>query len=256
MMLTELGLWIVVALIGLAVGSFANVCIHRIPRGKSVVMPPSHCPACGTHIRWFDNIPVLSYVLLRGRCRDCRVTISPRYLLVEVFTALIWCLAWWQAGSIWQFVDWALLFTILIIVSLIDRDHGIIPNPLSLGGMVLGVLLAIVSPERGVFAAVTGLLVPALVLAGIRWFGGRVLHRESMGVGDVKLAAMIGAFLGWQLALMALYAGFCFAAIWVLPVLLVKGRHELGAVRMGPFFAAGTLASAWYGMEIWLWILG
>ncbi len=198
------------ALAGLSVGSFLNVVVWRLPRGESLVLPRSHCPRCGTTIAWFDNVPLLSWILLRGRCRACGTRISPRYPLVELLTGVLFLLAWhgWPADPVTAGVVAAALAALLAI-SLIDWEHKIIPDAISKPGILVAILVAPATglhPEGWAGAlkpalsdwlhAAAGAAVGAAVILAIRWLGALAFRKEAMGLGDVKLLALIGALVG------------------------------------------------------------
>ncbi len=209
-------------LFGLLIGSFLNVCIHRLPQDLSVVRPRSYCPACAHPIAWYDNVPLLSYVLLGGRCRHCKAAISWRYPVVELLTAALFFVFVLRLGPTLPAVKYCLLSALLVGLTFADLEARILPDEFTLGGAALGLVLAWFVPLHDVLflldirgnpnwisvgdAALGGLL-PALVL----WFGGwlyfKLRHREGLGLGDVKLVAMVGVFLGLQGALRTLIAG-------------------------------------------------
>lgn len=240
--------------LGLLVGSFLNVCIHRLPRGESIVTPPSACPGCRRRIRWHDNIPVLSYLLLRGRCRDCRAAISPRYPLVEATSGvLFWLAAAMAPDPLTMFVQWALV-SALLVVALIDLDHQIIPDAITLPGAVLGLAVmpfAGFTPWHGLLGALAG--GGSLYLTA--WGYRRLTGVEGMGMGDVKLMAMVGAFVGVKGALTVIFLGSAAGAV-VGAALLGFGRaHRRTALPFGTFLApaavlvvlAGSrIATAWW----------
>lgn len=243
--------------LGLIVGSFANVCIYRLPRQESVVWPGSHCPHCGAPIAWYDNLPLLSFVLLRGRCRRCAAPISWRYPLVEALTAVLFVQSIGAFGASLRAVESMVLGTLLIIVFFVDLDHFIIPNRVTYPGIVVGLLFtaALSGWRPAAFAAVT-----AAALAGgfvlVNVVSARLLGEEGMGMGDAKLAAMIGAFLGWPIGGVAILLGvFLGGAVGVcLLALRLKGRRE--HIPFGPALAAGALGAMWWGSGLLHWYLG
>jgi leader peptidase (prepilin peptidase)/N-methyltransferase len=232
--------------IGAIFGSFLNVCIHRMPRGRSIVSPPSTCPRCGTRIRPWDNVPILSYLLLRGRCRTCSSKISPRYLIVEILSGAIPVLIYWRFGIGRElFVFWPLVY-VLLGISFVDLDHRIIPDKITLPGIVAGLIVA---PLLGL-TTFTGSLLGAAVGGGalylIALLGVAVFKKESMGGGDIKLAAMLGAFLGWQTVLLLLFVAFLLGAIVGVFAMSTKGRQWDRTIPFGPFIAVGAfLATVW-----------
>ncbi len=257
--------WLVAALAGLVFGSFLNVCIHRIPRNESINYPPSRCPRCKRRIRPWDNIPVLSYVLLGGRCRDCRKPISLRYPLVEALTAGLFVAALARFGLTLALVKALVLVCLLIVTAFIDLDHFILPYRLTLPGVVLGVAGSLLPPRMVVdsllgAAAGAGFVLGAwllwrFVLAGIfRRFG--VDQKEGMGWGDLPYAAMIGAFLGWRSLIVALFAAVA-AGVVVGAVVRSVGRLGRGQqMPFGPFLAIGALVGLFFGEVVFRWYLG
>ena len=221
--MTEAALFI----IGSIVGSFLNVVIYRVPRGESIVRPPSACPACGTRLRARDNIPVLGYLLLRGRCRYCSAPISPRYPTVEILAGLLPLLVFARFGLGRELLVYWPLSYVLLVISFIDLDLRIIPDKVTLPGIAVGLVVAPLVGLTGFWESLIGILVGggALYLIGV--LGELILRKESMGGGDVKLAAMLGAFLGWKMILLALFSAFLIGAVVValsLYVSLVPGN--------------------------------
>ena len=244
------------AWLGLAVGSFLNVCIHRVPLGKSVVSPPSRCPGCGYQLRWYDNIPVVSYVLLlRGRCRSCRAPISIRYPIVEILTMAVFLLHWWVFG--WTpLMAVRLLFACgLIVLFAIDLEHHLLPNVITLPGIVVGLLASIVVPP-GLWDAVLG----TLLGGGVLWLIGEAYYRysgqEGMGGGDVKMLAMIGAFLGWKLVLVTLVLSSIAGSLIGILVIAIRRGGMKYALPYGTFLALGALVASIVGNEIVSWYVG
>ena len=243
--------------LGLIVGSFANVCIHRLPRQESVVWPRSHCPHCSAQIEWYDNIPLLSFVLLGGRCRRCAAPISWRYPVVEALTAALFVQSLAAFGPSLRAVQSMVLGTLLIIVFFVDLDHFIIPNRVTYPGIVAGLLFTVALSG---WRAAAGAAATAAALGGafvlINVVSARLLGEEGMGLGDAKLAAMIGAFLGWPNGAVAILLGvFLGGAVGVcLLALRLKGRRE--HIPFGPALAAGALGAMWWGPGLLHWYLG
>ena len=243
--------------LGLIIGSFANVCIYRLPRQESVVWPGSHCPHCDVPIAWYDNIPLLSFVLLRGRCRRCAAPISWRYPVVEALTAALFVQSIAAFGPSLRAIQSMVLGTLLIIVFFVDLDHFIIPNRVTYPGTVVGLLFTAAlsgwRPAAGA-AATAAALGGAFVLINV--VSARLLGEEGMGLGDAKLAAMIGAFLGWPNGAVAILLGvFLGGAVGVcLLALRLKGRRE--HIPFGPALAAGALGAMWWGPGLMQWYLG
>jgi leader peptidase (prepilin peptidase) / N-methyltransferase len=248
---------ITACLLGLVVGSFANVCIHRLPLGQSVVSPPSRCPACGARIETRDNLPVIGWLLLRGRCRACRASISWRYPAVEAANGLLWlALAALHGPRPRTFVEMALV-TALVVLSLIDLDHQLLPDVITLPGVVLGIGASFlpdspVSPLQALAAAAGGWLAFAAVAKAYQKARGI----EGLGQGDWKLAALLGAFLGWQkMLLTVLLASMAGTAVGLLAIAL-RGRDMRYALPLGTFLGiAGTLA-VFVGDGILQWYRG
>lgn len=244
---------IVVVLVGAIFGSFANVCIHRLPRRLSVVRPGSHCPACGAAVRWHDNLPVLSYLLLRGRCRNCGRRISPRYPLVEALSALLFLLLWWAIGWSRELPAYLALFEALLIISFIDLEHQIIPDLISLPGTLAGVLASLFLLPHGPLMAVFGGLVGGGVLYAVGVLGGVLLKQEAMGGGDIKLMAMVGAFLGWKIALLTIiFAAFLGSLIGGAMLLLLRHSRRT-PIPFGPYLALGALLALLAGDTLLTW---
>ncbi|MFQ6091417.1 MAG: prepilin peptidase, partial [bacterium] len=237
---------------GLAVGSFLNVCIYRIPEGKSLLRPGSHCPHCGAPIRSYDNIPLLSYALLRGRCRLCQAKISVRYPIVELLTAILFVALFIVSGSSLQFLIYCLLVAGLLVVALIDLDRYIIPDRITVPGIVVGLFCSPFNASlgfggRGIVASAIGLLIGGVLFFLIALFGRAVFRKESMGGGDIKLAAMLGAFLGWKGALLSFFLAFLIGAVVGGGVLLVSSKRSSTRLPFGPFLALGATGYILFG---------
>ncbi len=247
-------------LFGLAAGSFLNVVIHRLPRDQSVIHPASACPACSQAIRWQDNIPVLSYVLLGGRCRHCRARISARYAAVEILNAALWFFLWKHSGPGIEFAFSALLFSLLLAIVFTDFETGLIPDELSLGGLAAGLVFAALVPGHFAAADWKGALISSVTAAltggGLLYLTGLVgqllFRKESMGMGDMKLLAMLGAFLGMP----GVFFVFLIAPILALPAALF-GRlvRKEETLPFGPYLAiAGGFIFLWGSeMQIFFW---
>jgi leader peptidase (prepilin peptidase)/N-methyltransferase len=223
------------ALLGAAVGSFLNVCIARLPAGESVVSPRSRCPNCASQIRWFDNIPVLSWVWLGGRCRDCGERISIVYPLVELGGALIWAGAALLYGPEWKALEAAVFVSLLLAIALIDARHYLIPDVLSLGGLGAGLALSLLPGPPTPLASVAGAATGFLALYVVAWLGEKALRRPAMGAGDIKMMAMVGAFLGPTGALLTIFLGALLGSLIFGPISLRTKR----LVPFGVFLALG-----------------
>jgi leader peptidase (prepilin peptidase)/N-methyltransferase len=244
-------------LLGLIVGSFANVCIHRLPRGTSVVHPPSRCPACGTLIKAYDNLPVLGWLLLRGRCRACRVPISWRYPVVEAANGLLWlALAFWHGPAPRTFVEMAFV-TALLVLSLIDLDHQILPDVITLPGLGLGLAASFlpgspVTPLVALLASAGGWLTFASVAKAYEKTRGV----EGLGQGDWKLAALLGAFLGWQKLLLTVLVASLGGTVVGLLAIALRGRDMRYALPFGTFLGAAGVLAVFLGDVLLGWYRG
>jgi leader peptidase (prepilin peptidase)/N-methyltransferase len=251
--LTEAALLILLFTLGAILGSFFNVVIYRVPRGGSIVRPPSACPACGTRLRAWDNIPLLSYLALRGRCRYCAAPISPRYAIVEALSGLLPVLLFVRFGATAPFWVFWPLSSVLLVLSFIDLDMRILSDKVTLPGIVIGLVVAPLTGLLGFWESLVGVLVGggALYLIGI--LGELLLKKESMGGGDVKLAAMLGAFLGWQMIVMSLFVAFLSGAIVGIVVMALSRDDWDHAIPFGPFIALGAMVSILWGGAILTW---
>jgi leader peptidase (prepilin peptidase)/N-methyltransferase len=243
------------ALFGAVIGSFLNVCIHRLPRGTSIVWPASACPACGRRLAWFDNVPLVSYVVLRGRCRGCDEPISWRYPIVEAVTALMFAAGWWYYGPGPLLLSRLIFGCALIVLFAIDLEHHLLPNPVTLPGIVVGFLFSFLT-EPGWRDSLIGIVIGGGALFLIAEVYYRVRHEEGLGMGDVKMLAMIGGFLGWQLTVLSLMLA-SFAGTIIGIALIATGRGTMKyALPFGTFLAVGAAVSAAVGHQILGWYLG
>ena len=271
---------------GSCVASFLNVCIWRLPREESVVSPPSHCPKCNSRIKWYQNIPIVSWCALRGRCAACGEPISPRYICVEALGGLLFLAVYlqWTAGgavlaapssawglgmapftSLWMMpVEW-LVVAGLMLGAFIDLDHFYLPDRVTIGGMVLGVPLSALVPElqgesthlAALISSLEGLAFGFFFMWGMGWIFSKLFKREALGFGDVKLMGAIGAFFGPAAVLFTLIASSVVGSL-IGMALLAKGRAKLGgftAVPFGPFIAMGALVWMYWGPVLLEWYL-
>ena len=244
--------------IGLPIGSFLNVVIWRLPRGENIAFPPSHCPKCNAGIRVQDNIPVLSYIFLRGKCRNCGARISPRYPIVELVTGVLFALAWIFTGSgfSWGLAAAIAMSGLGVAITAIDIDHRIIPDELSIGGFFVAMILAPFRAGlwRGLLFAIVGAVLGALLLLIIRVAGKAVFKKEAMGLGDVKLIAMLGAFLGWQGVLLTIFLASIIGTIGgLISMAASKKAREERMIPFGPFLMAAGLAVFYFGKSFIEW---
>ena len=249
MFLIKLLLPICAFIFGSLIGSFLNVCIVRIPKGESIVRPPSHCPSCNKAIAWYDNIPILSYLVLMGKCRSCGGRISVVYPLVELATALVSLILFIKFGPSLEYLYIFILWSLLAIVTVIDLRFRIIPDVITLPGIVVGLgfslLLQRLSFVDSIIGAVAGGGV--LFLVGISYYAIR--KKEGMGGGDVKLLAMIGAFLGWRSLLMILFVSSVFGSVVGIGFILFARKDRSFPIPFGPFLAFGALAYVIWGQQ-------
>jgi len=258
---------------GACMGSFLNVCIYRIPREESVVFPGSHCPHCGTPIAWYHNIPLLSWILLRARCRHCRGPISARYVIVELLTAVLFLLVWLKFGphdaarplalaAIHDVrlvpVYWLAVFG-LLLGTFVDLEHMIIPDRVSLGGIVLGLglsaLLPVMHHQHSMLGGLGSALLGAVVGSGSLWLtaviGKLIFKKDAMGMGDVKLLGAIGAFLGWVAVLFTVMISSLVGAIVGLSLVLSRRKDMQSRIPYGPYLALAALIWLLWGPSLW-----
>jgi len=246
---------IFVFVFGAVIGSFLNVCIHRLPKRQSVAVPPSHCPACKKDILWYDNIPVLSYIILGGRCRFCKVRISPRYLLVELLTAAIFLALYTAFGPGIKFFGYSIMTAGLIVATFVDFEIGEIPDEVSLGGLAAGLLISAAFP--GLFDTVSrfesltgsalGMLAGGGSIYALGVLGSIAFKKEAMGGGDVKLMAMIGSFLGWKLVLFTFFVAPVFGAIIGVASKIKSGNET---IPYGPYLSLAAVLAIFFGNRI------
>jgi len=231
--------------LGSVVGSFLNVVIYRLPRGESILSPRSHCPQCGKSIRWYDNIPILSFIILGGRCRDCKKNISVQYPTIELLTAGSITFNYLRFGLTFDFLIYASFLCLLITISAIDLHHKLIPDRLSLGGVSIGIAGSLVIKNMNILDSIKGILVGFISLYIIAIFGRVIFKKEAMGGGDVKLLAMIGAFTGWEGAIVALFTASIIGSITGILLRLLR-REKVEFIPFGPFLAVGALISLYW----------
>jgi leader peptidase (prepilin peptidase) / N-methyltransferase len=255
--MTDTLLVVYLTLIGAALGSFLNVVIVRLPAEESVVRPRSRCPGCGHAIAWYDNIPVLSWVVLRGRCRACRRPISVQYPAVELAVALVWLgMALWLGPGL-EAVRGAILFTLLLGIAIIDARHRIIPDHLSIGGMALGLGFAAWPGGFPFLAALVGGLAAFALMWAVKLGAEAVLRKPALGVGDIHMMAMVGAFVGLGGALLTVLLGSVLGLAIGVPLAAVRGKLEaLGTyLPLGTFLAMGAAITYLWGDAMIGWYL-
>ena len=248
--------YLITGTLGALIGSFLNVCIYRLPLGKSIVWPGSHCPSCGKAIEFYDNIPVLSYLWLIGRCRACRERISIRYPFVEAVNAAGYLAILWTFGPTWTTVLYALLFSALLVVAGTDLTHKIIPNMVTLPGIVLGLLGAATVLPVGLLNALMGVAIGGGILWALAWASPYLFGKEGMGGGDIKLLAMIGAFLGWKPALLTIMIGSLTGSIIGISLIALRIMKRDEYIPFGPFLVLGALLSMFFAQPMLDWYQG
>ncbi|MEK7236927.1 MAG: prepilin peptidase [Nitrospirota bacterium] len=255
-MMHEWPLYLVVGTVGALIGSFLNVCIFRLPRGESIVWPGSHCPVCAHPIEFYDNIPLLSYLWLGGRCRACRAPISIRYPLVEASNALGYLAILGSFGPDWTAALYALLFSALVVVTGTDLTHKMIPNVITIPGMVIGLLGAVTVLPVSVINSVLGIAIGGGILWLLAWLSPYLFGKEGMGGGDIKLLAMIGAFLGWKPALLTIMIGSLTGSVIGISLIALRMIKRDDYIPFGPFLVLGALLSMFFAQPLLDWYQG
>jgi leader peptidase (prepilin peptidase)/N-methyltransferase len=274
--------YVAAGLLGLVVGSFLNVVIHRLPREESIVLPSSHCGSCGAGIAFYDNLPVISYLALRGRCRSCKAVISARYPAVEVLTALLWVAVFWWDGLIWALPFDLVFVTAIVALIFIDAEHMILPNAITYPGIVFAFVARLAIPlltgqphfddlpmlMHGMLAgmplwaaSLIGAVVGALVGGGSLWLMGWAWEKlrgiEAMGLGDVKMMFMVGAYLGWRLTILNLFLGVLSGSLIGIALMMRQGKKNMQMLLpFGVFLGIGAIASLLIGSYIVEWYAG
>lgn len=243
-------------LFGSLVGSFLNVCIHRLPREESIVFPSSHCPACQVPIRPWDNIPILSFLLLRGRCRACDSPIAWRYPLVECLTAILFAATVSRYGVTPLAITLLAFLSALVVIAFIDLDHQIIPNVITMPGIPLGLLVGVVLGDPPILDRVIGTLAGAGFLYLVLFFGSALYGQEAMGEGDLNLIALVGAFLGWRGVVVTILVGCLVGSAMGLALIGLRRLRRREHIPFGPFLAFGATVALFWGERAVAWYLG
>ena len=254
-MTIQLYFYMVSFIFGAVVGSFLNVCICRMPKEESVVSPPSHCPRCDYRIRWYDNVPLVSYLLLRGKCRGCGTHISLQYPLVELLNGVLTLALFLKFGPSVTFLALFLFCSALVVITFIDLEHQIIPDEISLSGIVIGFAFSFFLPWQTWLNSLLGILLGGgsllLVAYSYQWLTGK----DGMGGGDIKLLAMMGAFLGWRSVLFIIFASSLIGSVVGITMMLVQKKDSKLAIPFGPYLAFGAVLYIFYGRQLIHWYL-
>ncbi len=247
---------IFIFLIGLCIGSFLNVCIYRLPLSKSIVSPRSMCWNCATPIAAYDNIPIVSYLWLRGRCRHCGIGIPPRYPMVELLGGLFALGTYLKFGLTIEALIYFIFFAVLLMVTFIDLDHRIIPDSITLPGIPVFFIAGLFLPRITYIEALLGILIGGGSLLIVAWTYSAIAKKEGMGGGDIKLLAMIGAIVGWKGVLFTIFVA---SLVGTLAGLLAMLRLRQGmklAVPFGPFLSIGCITYIFFGPPLLAWYFG
>ena len=256
-------IYILIFVFGSLIGSFLNVCIYRLPRNQSLILPASRCPSCEKPIRAWDNIPVLSYLILGGRCRVCGQKISFRYPLVEALNAFLYLAVIWRYGFGWDSALYCLLTSALIVITFIDLDFQIIPDRITLTGIPVGLLAgSFVLPDPFLRASSLGFMSSLIGSASgflfyylIAYLSIVIVKKEGMGGGDIKLMAMVGAFLGWKAVILTTFLGSLLGSIVGIAIMIGRGKAGSVQIPFGPYLALGAGICIFFGQEILTWYL-
>ena len=238
---------------GMLVGSFLNVCICRMPKDESVISPPSHCQDCDHQIRWYENIPLFSYLFLRGKCRGCGAHISLQYPLVEMINGILTLVLFLRFGFTPAFAAMFLFCSSLVVITFIDIEHQIIPDEISLSGIVVGFLLSFFLKEPGWLDSMLGILLGGGSLLLVAYGYQLLTGKEGMGGGDIKLLAMMGAFLGWKSVLFIIFASSLIGSIVGVSIMLLQKKDSKLAIPFGPYLASAALLYIFYGHQLIQW---
>lgn len=256
-------LYLFVFIFGSLIGSFLNVCIYRMPRDLSIVFPSSRCPSCNSPIRPWDNIPIFSYIFLGARCRQCKARISLRYPLIEFLNAALYVFLLLRFGPGWDFLVYCVFVSSLIVITFIDLDFQIIPDSITLAGIPAGLAAgSFLLPDPFLRAAPLGYKASLIGAATgfffyylIAYLSLRLLKKEGMGGGDIKLMAMVGGFLGWKSVILTTFLGSFLGSVIGVFLMIFKGKGRGTLIPFGPFLATGAVISLFFGQEILIWYL-
>ena len=245
---------IIIFIFGSFIGSFINVCVYRLPSSKSITRPSrSVCPKCNTPIPFYDNIPILSYFLLRARCRSCDAAISFRYLLVEVMSGMVALIVLFTFGLTLEGLVYFAFISSLLVITFIDIDHKIIPDVITLPGIPLGILASFALPAVTLKDSSLGLLLGGGSLLVVAWTYNLITKKDGMGGGDIKLLAMMGTIIGWKGVIFTIFASSAVGTLIGVTVMLAKGKDMKFAVPFGPFLSIGAITYIFFGQKVIYW---
>jgi len=261
----DIALYGAVFLFGAVVGSFLNVCIYRIPRDLSIIIPSSRCPSCNNPIQPWDNIPILSYILLKGRCRACNARIPFKYPLVEFLNAVLYVIVLWRFDSdfSWFLLIYFIFLSSLIVITFIDIEHQIIPDSITLPGVILALIFgSTILPDPfsrgdllGFKSSIFGVLLGGGLFYAIGVLGTAILKKDAMGGGDIKMMAMVGGFLGWKGVILTTFLGSLIGSIIGVFLIMIKGKEKGSKIPFGPYLSFGATVSLLLGQEFLAWYL-
>jgi len=245
-----------VFMFGMCIGSFLNVCIYRLPSSMSIINPSrSFCPQCNSAIQFYDNIPVFSYLWLKGRCRNCKASISLRYPLVELMTGILSIAILFMFGLTLEGVVYFVFISSLLVITFIDIDHKIIPDIITFPGIPIGLAASFVLPDMTFKSSLLGLLAGGGSLLLVAWTYSLITHKEGMGGGDIKLLGMIGTFIGWKGVIFTIFASSLAGTLVGIFVMLLKGKNLKFAIPFGPFLSIGAMSYVFFGEKVLFWYL-
>ena len=248
-------LFVLAFVFGAVVGSFLNVCICRLPLNESIVSPPSRCPQCHASIRWFDNIPIVSYLILRGKCRGCGKRISIQYPLVELLNGLLSMALMFRFGQTLEYGVFFVFCSALVVVTFIDIEHQIIPDEISLPGIMLGFILSFFMKDHSWLNSLLGILLGGGSLLFVAYAYHWLTKKDGMGGGDIKLLAMMGAFLGWVSIPFIIFASSFVGSIAGISLMCLRNQNSKLALPFGPYLAFGALLYIFFGHDLISWYL-
>lgn len=244
-----------VFIFGLCIGSFLNVCIYRLPQSKSIVHPRSMCPQCGTLIRFYDNLPILSYLLLRGKCRHCKAPISFRYPVVEMLSGLFAVSIFLKYGTSLEAAIYYTFIATLLVITFIDIDHQIIPDMITLPGIPICFAASFALPQITYIESLLGILIGGGSLFAVAWLYHLLTKKEGMGGGDIKLLGMMGAIIGWKGVLFTIFVASAIGTVSGMLIMLKTRKSMKLAVPFGPFLAIGSIAYIFFGPQLMVWYI-